>query len=63
MKYNSGMKHSFLVTLAFDGDVKATPAAKLIREELTGQEIYSGTDKNRKAVRVKKVTVTGAGEK
>jgi len=56
-------KTSLLITVHTPEPVKATAVSKLVRSELQGQEIYSGTDKNRKAVRVSKVTVSHVGEK
>jgi len=54
---------SILVTVETKEPVKARAVAKLARLKLSGQEIYSGSDKNRKAVRVSKVTVSHVGEK
>jgi len=56
-------KTSFIVTLTTEEPVKARAVAKLARLKLSGQEIYTGVDGKRKAVRVSKVTVSHVGEK
>lgn len=56
-------KTSLLITVETDQPVKATHVAKLVRTELTGQEIWLGVVCGRKAIKVTKVTVQHAGEK
>jgi len=56
-------KTSFIVTLTTEEPVKARAVAKLARLKLGGQEIYSGSDKNRTSVKVTKVTVQHGSER
>lgn len=56
-------KHSFLVTIQTEDDVKATQIAKSIRSTLGGLKFWQGLPCGRKSIGVKKVTVTGAGER
>lgn len=54
---------SILVTVETKEPVKARAVAKLARLKLGGQEIYTGTDKNRTSVKVTKVTVQHGSER
>jgi hypothetical protein len=56
-------KHSFTVTIQTEGDVKPTQIAKSIRSTLGALKFWHGLPCGRESIGVKKVTVTGVGEK
>jgi hypothetical protein len=56
-------KHSFIVTIQTEGDVKARQMAKSIRLTLGGLKIWHDVPCGRESTGVKKVTVSNVGEK
>ena len=54
---------AFNISLTTDGEVKVTALADKVRKALSGQEIYTGVDGKRKAVKVVKVAVSHVGER
>lgn len=56
-------KHSFIVTVQAEDDIKATEVAKAIRSTLGGLKFWHSVDCGRQSIGVKKVTVSGVGER
>lgn len=56
-------KHSFIVTVQTEDEVKAADVAKTIRATLSGVKFWHGIACWRKSIGVKKVTVVNVGER
>ena len=56
-------KHSFIVTIQTESEVKATDIAKAIRSTLQALKFWQGVPCGRNAIGVKKVTVVNVGER
>lgn len=56
-------KHSFIVTVQTESEVKATDIAKKIRSTLYDMKFWQDVPCGRNAIGVKRVTVVNVGEK